>query len=136
MLRFSAMPAAQAFSPVAPERMDVVEIVDVVPAGDWSHLDLALRTGAGDILPLRIPRAAIADVLAQMADKVALALETSTAAPPARLTAPIGEWETVWRAGTATPTIECRTADGHGVAFGLAYDPITAVPQLQVAVDL
>ena len=136
MLGFPAKAAAPTFAPVAHARMDVVEIVDITPAGDWSHLDLAVRTDAGDVLPLRIPRAAIADVLAQMADKVALTLETSTAAPAARLTAPIGEWETVWRDGTATPTIECRTMDGHGVAFGLAYDPVTAVPQLQVAVDL
>ena len=135
MLRYPTKTAAHAFVPVADERIDVIEIVQIALAGDWSHLDLDVRTDKGDI-PLRIPREAIADALAQVADKVALALETSTVAPAAKLTAPIGQWETVWHAGTATPTVECRTTDGHGVAFALAYDPITAVPQLQVALDL
>src|SRR5262245_37170944 len=136
MLGFSTRAVAPTFAPATHERMDVAEIIDIAPAGDWSHLDLAVRTDAGDIFPFRIPRAAIAGVLAQIADKVELTLETSSAAPAARLTVPIGEWETVWRAGASTPAIECRTMDGHGVAFGLAYDPITAIPQLPVAVDL
>jgi hypothetical protein len=48
----------------------------------------------------------------------------------------IGAWEIVPEPGATAPTLECRTADGRGVAVAFGYDPITAIPQLQVAVDV
>ena len=63
-------------------------------------------------------------------------METSTADPVAKLDAPIGQWEIVRDIDTATPTIECRTVQGHGVAVAFTYDAITAIPQLHVAVNL
>src|SRR5262245_44113566 len=121
----------------APDRrIEVTEIVDVAVAEDWSHVDLSARASDGRVVALRISQTTIAETLARLSDRAALALETSTTEPAAKLNAPIGEWQLVRDAEAATPTIECRTADGHGVAVALAYDPITAVPALQVVVDL
>jgi len=121
----------------SPDRcIEVTEIVDVAVAQDWSHVDLSARTSDGEVVALRVSQATIAEALARLSGSAALALETSTAEPAAKLNAPIGDWQLVRDDAAATPTIECRTADGHGVAIALAYDPITAVPALQVVIDL
>ena len=114
----------------------MTEIVDVAVAKDWGHVDLSVHTSAGLLIALRISQAAITEALARLSDQAALALEMSTSEPVAKLNAPIGGWQLVRDVAAATPTIECRTTDGHGVAVALAYDPITAVPALQVVVDL
>jgi len=76
------------------------------------------------------------EALARLSDKAVLVLETSTDEPAAKLNAPMGAWEIVQEPGATSPTLECRTADGRGLAVAFGYDPITAIPQLQVAVDV
>ena len=117
-------------------RVEVTEILDIAVAEDGGQIDLTMRASDGNVVPLRISQAAIAEALAQLSNKAALALETSTAAPGAKLNAPIGQWEIVRDVDAPLPTIECRTVQGHGVAVAFTYDPITAIPQLHVAVNL
>jgi hypothetical protein len=117
-------------------QIEVAEIVDVVFAESGGHIDLSLRASDGDIITLRVPSQTMADALARMPEKAVFVLEASTAEHPEKLHAPMGEWDLVqdWRA--TMPMLECRAADGRGVAVAFSYDPVTALPQLQVAVDL
>jgi hypothetical protein len=117
-------------------RIEVVEIVDVTFAEDCGHIDFAVRADNGSVFVLRTPRAVVAAAFAQLSQRAAMELEMSTDERAAKLSAPVGQWEVVQSVGGAIPTFECRIQDGRGVAVGLAYDPITAIPRLQVAVDL
>jgi hypothetical protein len=117
-------------------RIEVAEILDVAFAESGGHIDLSLRASDGDVVMLRVARATMAEVLARLPGNAVFVLETSPAEPPTKLNAPMGEWEIVQDLSATTPTLECRTADGHGVAVAFAYDPVTAIPQLQVAIDL
>jgi len=104
-------------------RIEVAEILDIAVAEDGRQIDLTVRADNGNIVPLRISQAAIAEALARLSDKAALALETSTAdpVPVGKVNAPIGQWEIVRDVDAGTPTIECRTVQGHGVA--VAFTP-------------
>jgi hypothetical protein len=120
--------------PPPDRRIEVTEILDVTFAESGGHLELALRASDGNVITLRVARTTLAEALARLPSKAVFALETSTPDPRGKLNAPIGEWAIVQ--DLAAPTLECRTADGRGVGVAFAYDPITAIPQLQVAVDL
>ena len=122
--------------PPSDRPIEVAEILDIAVAAEGWQIDLTIRASDGNVVPLRISQAAIAEALAQLSDKAALALETSTADPGAKLNAPIGQWEIVRDVDGGIPTVECRTVQGHGVAVAFTYDPITAIPQLHVAVNL
>ena len=138
-MRGTSLEAAGALAPTgrpSDRRIEVTEILDVAVARDWSHVDLSGRTSDGHLVALRISQTMIAEAFAQLSDKAALTLETSAVEPATKLNAPIGGWQVVRDVAAATPTIECRTMDGHGVAVAIAYDPITAIPHLQVIVDL
>jgi len=135
----TAIKAVRAPPPAVPppdRRIDVAEIIGVAFAADHRHMDLSVRESSDTITMLRLPRAAMAEALARLSDQAVLVLETSTDEPAAKLNAPIGAWEIVPEPGATAPTLECRTADGRGVAVAFGYDPITAIPQLRVAVDV
>ena len=126
-------------APVAPfphRAIDVVEIVDIVFAEDCSHIALAVRADDGNVIVLRTPRAALTAAFARLSRTTAMDLAISIERPAAKLSAPVGEWEVVQNVGGAIPTFELRTSDGRGIAVGFTYDQITAIPRVQVAVDL
>jgi hypothetical protein len=135
-MRRSAIKAPTPAVPPPDRRIEVAEIIGVAFAADHQHIDLSVRDSSDSTVMLRIPRAAMTEALARLADKAVLVLETSTDEPAAKLNAPVGAWEIVQEPGATSPTLECRTADGRGVAVAFGYDPITAIPQLQVAVDV
>jgi len=116
--------------------IEAIEIVDIALDEDCTHIDLSLREISGHIVHLRISRAVMAAGLAWLSGNAALVLETSASESAAKLTAPIGGWRIVQNADAVAPNLECRTDDGRGIALAIAYDPVTAIPQLQVAVDL
>ena len=124
--------------PITPAdpRIEVAEILDIAVAEDGRHIDLTLRTRDENVIAMRIAQATINKALAQLSDWAALALEISAAEPVAKLNAPIGEWEIVRDVDAPTPTIECRTMHGCGLAVAFTCDPITAIPQVHVAVNL
>jgi hypothetical protein len=132
----SASAPAAPIACVPDRRIEVAEIVDVVFDENGGHIDLSLRASDGEIITLRVPSLAMTDALARMPDKAVFVLEASTPDHPEKLHAPMGEWGLVQDSRARMPTLECRAADGRGVAIGFSYDPITALPQLQVAVDL
>src|SRR5262249_1707567 len=122
---------------VSPDRsIEAIEIVDVVLAEDCTHIDLSVREIGGNVVRIRMSLKVMAAGLALLSGKSAFVLETSASESAGKLTAPIGGWRIVQDADAAAPNLECRTDDGRGVAFAIAYDPVTAIPQLQVAVDL
>jgi hypothetical protein len=138
-MRRSAIKAARAPTPAVlpPDHLiDVTGIIGVAFAADRQHIELSVRDSGGKVVMLRISRAAMTEALARLSDQAVLVLETSTDEPAAKLSAPMGAWEIVQEPGATSPTLECRTADGRGVAVAFGYDPITAIPQLQVAVDV
>lgn len=135
-MRRSAIKAPTPAVPPPDRRIEVAEIIGVAFAADHQHIDLSVRDSSDSTVMLRIPRAAMTEALARLADKAVLVLETSTDEPAAKLNAPVGAREIVQEPGATSPTLECRTADGRGVAVAFGYDPITAIPQLQVAVDV
>jgi hypothetical protein len=135
-MRRSAIKAPTPAVPPPDRGIEVAEIIGVAFAADHQHIDLSVRDSSDSTVMLRIPRAAMTKALARLADKAVLVLETSTDEPAAKLNAPVGAWEIVQEPGATSPTLECRTADGRGVAVAFGYDPITAIPQLQVAVDV
>ena len=138
-MRRSATKAARALTPAAPppeHLIDVIGIIGVAFAADRQHIELSVRDSSDKVVMLRISRAAMTEALARLSDKAVLVLETSTDEPAAKLNAPMGAWEIVQEPGATSPTLECRTADGRGLAVAFGYDPITAIPQLQVAVDV
>ena len=135
-MRGRSLGAAERSALTAGRPIEVAEIVNVAFAEDWSHVDLSARTDDGQLVALRISQATIKEALARLSERAALTLETSTAEPAAKLRVPIGEWRVAPDVAAATPTIECRTVDGYGVAVAFAYDPITAIPALEVVVDL
>jgi hypothetical protein len=135
-MRRSAIKPPTPAVPPPDRRIEVAEIIGVAFAADHQHIDLSVRDSSDSTVMLRIPRAAMTEALARLADKAVLVLETSTDEPAAKLNAPVGAWEIVQEPGATSPTLECRTADGRGVAVAFGYDPITAIPQLQVAVDV
>jgi hypothetical protein len=116
--------------------VEVVEIVDVAFAADCGYVELAVRADDGNTFLLPTPQTALAAAFGQLSRRAAMELEMSTDGHVAKLNAPVGEWEVVQSVGGAIPTFECRIADGRGVAVGLTYDPITAIPRLQVAIEL
>jgi hypothetical protein len=138
-MRRSATKTARAPTPAVPppdHLIDVTGIIGVAFAADRQHIELSVRDSGGKVVMLRIAPAAMTEALARLSDKAVLVLETSTDEPAAKLNAPMGAWEIVQEPGATSPTLECRTADGRGVAVAFGYDPITAIPQLQVAVDV
>jgi hypothetical protein len=116
--------------------IDVIGINGVAFVADRQHIELSVRDSGGKVVMLRIARAAMTEALARLSDQAVLVLETSTDEPAAKLSASMGAWEIVQEPGATSPTLECRTADGRGLAVAFGYDPITAIPQLQVAVDV
>jgi hypothetical protein len=122
-------------APLPDQSIEVAEIVNIAFAESGEHVDVSIREHSGKIFGLRIARATIAAALTCLSDKATFLLEMSTSDPVAKLNASIGEWEIAEDFRAATPTLECRSKDGRGVAVAFTYDPITAVPKLQVAVD-
>jgi hypothetical protein len=138
-MRRSTTKAARAPTPAVPppdHLIEVTGIIGVAFAADRQHIELSVRDGDDKVVMFRISRTAMAAALARLSDQAVLVLETSTDEPAAKLNAPMGAWKIVQEPGAGSPTLECRTADGRGVAVAFRYDPITAIPQLQVAVDV
>jgi hypothetical protein len=113
-----------------------VEVVSAAFSENCIHIDLSLRESDGTVMTVRIAWASLAGVLARMSGSAALILETVTGDTNAKSKALLGQWEMVADLGAPTPTLECRTADGCGLMVAIGYDPITATPQLEVAIAL
>ena len=113
-----------------------VEVVDAVFSKNCTHIDLSLRESDGTIVTLRMAWLSLAEVMARLPGSAALVLETLNGDANAKSKAPLGQWEMVPNLGAPAPTLECRTADGCGLVVTFDYDPVTATPQLEVAIAL
>jgi hypothetical protein len=123
--------------PPKPEEWVQAEALeDVSLSRDGANLELSIRKADGKTVGVLLPLVVVEQAFDRLSAQSALAVRATTDETAAKVEYPVAGWAVTPQAERGAVSLTCRNTDGTGFALEMKRDPVTAVPRLELSVDV